>query len=145
MVDYLLSQVDGGLLAGLSATLTWWFFISTIVMAILCCRQKYRFLHWFSIAPRERADACLNLAWLCFFAHATYQRAWSTYAFAYQEWKMSKTVLWSAPIYLPIVLFGMALFLWWACFELHGVRRRWWWCLWMWTGLAMCATVTIIF
>lgn len=137
LVDLFYRWVDTDVLAAMSITLLYWFAISTVIMALLCWRQRYRFTHWFKVNARERADACLNLGWFLIFFNATWQRGQASYSFAVQEWKLSAVALFSAPFYLPWTMAGVSMFLWWACYEFFGARRRWWWCLWMWSGLGL--------
>lgn len=110
--------------AGMSATLTFWFLIASMIMFTLCMRQIYRLRHWCLIAPRERADACLNLSLLLVFANAAYQRALATYSFAYKEWQITHAAAATASIYLPLTLFGMVLFLWWGYYDMFHDHRK---------------------
>jgi hypothetical protein len=139
------TYIETDVLAGLSAVLLYWFAIATVVMGLLCRKQKYRFLHWFEVSARERADACLNLGWFAVLANSTWHRAIATYSFAVQEWHMTPATLYSAPFYLPLAMVGISMVLWWVCFEFFGTRRRWWWCMWMWTGLVLFFATVWIF
>ncbi len=128
--------IDGGLLAGLSATLAFWFLAGTVGMAKLTWRYRERFANWSRLGVRDRADAILNVSLFGILFNATYQRAAATYAFAFQEWKINKVTLATAPIYLPWSLFFMAGFLWWMCLETFGPsRNRVWWAALIFAGL----------
>ena len=132
-------------LAALSATLAYWFAIGGWCMAFFCWRNRYRYTHWLSISARERADAALNFGLLLVFVNAFYQGSLAAYSFAAREWTITPTTMVMAPLYLPATMLAMSLFLWWAAFEMFGADRRWWWCLWMWSGMALFAVIEAVF
>ena len=136
--------VQTDIFAGISAVIAYWLWALSYGMGAFCLQHKYRYTHWLTISPRERADACLNLGCFCFFAYAAIQRSFATWDLAYARWKLTTVTSLIAPIYMPFALFGLSLFLWWMCYHRHENYRRWW-CNYMWTGMFMFATIVYIF
>lgn len=141
MDNWLHYVFEPAIYAGFSIVMTYWLAICTAVMGAFCWEQRYRFANWWKISARERADAALNWGLMSFFAYACAQRALSTYSFAKAEWVITARTATTAPIYLPVALIGLSLIIWWMCFHRHGAQRRFWWCIWMWTGLALFAVM----
>lgn len=131
--------------AGFSAVLAYWLGVAAYVMWVFCYNHRYRFLNWTSVNAAERADASLNLGLALFFTYAGTQRAHATYSFIKQQWTISPSTTIVAPLYLPMAMAAMALFLWWAMFHRHPDSYRWHWCVWMWTGLTLFAATIAVF
>ena len=139
----MLDWIDTGHLAGLSATLAYFFIVGTVGMGLLTWRQRGRFAHWWDLSARDRADAVLNVAWLGILLNAAFQRITETYSFAAQEWRLTAVTVATAPLYLGLTLTCMAGFLWWMCLEIVGpARNRLWWVVFIMTGAWLGAGVS---
>jgi hypothetical protein len=136
-----ISWLDSGDLAGLSAMLAYWFGLATLGHGTLIWRYRARFLRWFSLSARDRADALLSIALFGILLNAAFQRAIATWALAVAEWRLSPLTTVAAPIYLVWSLIFTAGLLWWLALELLGPNRYLWWLLAMLSGVALCLGV----
>lgn len=135
--------IDFGHMAGLSATLAYWFVVGTVGVGVLIWRYRERFVQWRHLSPRDRADALLNLGIFGVLLNAALQRSIAAYSFAVQEWRLSPVTLTAAPLYLGWSLVAMAAVLWWVCFEIFGpARNRVWWAVFITSGLWLGAGVS---
>lgn len=133
-----------GVLSGVSLVMAYWLLICTMMTALMCWKHRDRLWLWHIISAEEKADASLNWGLAMFFGYAFIQRASATYSYAVGEWRLGAPSQILIPYYMPLSLAGLALILWWMAFHHFGRRRRWYWCLWMCSGLAMFSLVVLI-
>jgi len=145
MDNLLTFAVQTDVFSCLSAVMAYWLWVITWGTGCFVVQHKYRYLNWFKINVTEKADACLNLGSFFFFGYAALQRTLSTYDLALVNWKLTTITSVIAPIYMPIGLVGISLWLWWLCFHKHQPNYRRWWCNYMWTGMALFVIMIYLF
>jgi hypothetical protein len=142
-------SITNVVLAGMSLTTTYWLALVTVLTGWMCWDHRDRFVMWRHLGSDEKADATLNWGMLLIFLYSTAQRGYATYTYAVADWTPDAVGLdplgtLIVPIYLPVALVGLALLLWWKSFHRFREKHRWWWCMWMWTGLGMFAAVVLL-
>lgn len=137
------SWIDKGVLAGMSACVAFWFIVGSVGMTLVMWKYRERFIHLPSLTEQERADCLLNIGLWLLLVHSSWQRVITTFAFATEEWRMTKITLWSSPISLPLAMLSMMSILWWLCRDLFGPsRNRLWWTVFIMTGAWLGAGVS---
>ncbi len=139
----MISALDSGDFAGLSATLCFWFIVGGVGMGLLLWKYRGRFANWRRLSDRDRADALLHVGTFGILVNAALQRGIATYSFAMQEWRLTPLTIITAPVYLAWSLAFMGCVLWWICLEIFGVAQyRLWWAVFIVTGLWLGAAVS---
>lgn len=129
-------EMGAGFFAGLSFVLFYWLLVCFAVMAWICWDHRDRFWNWKRLPIESKMDFCLNWGLLLFFLQGVLQRGDATYKYASHLWDSRQQAQSLVTYYLPLAVLGIAATLAWMAFHTVGGRWRWYWCLFMWTGLA---------
>lgn len=138
------SLFGAGFFAGLSLVLTYWLLVCAFVMALLCWNHRDRFRNWQRLSLDERFDFCLNWGLFLFFLQGVLQRGHATYNYAAHLWDTRQPAQSLVTYYLPLAVLGIGLTLAWMMYHTAGYRWRWYWCLFMWSGLAAFVAVELV-